>query len=195
LAKKRPFQRARDPPTAPIYTADNITYTLTGNITSSSDGIVIERDNIVLDGAGFTVQGNAESGHGIDLSNRNNVTIENINMENFNAGTYLENSSNNMVSENNGTNSEVGIYLGTSLNNNSVSGNNITGNFDGIMLYLSSDKNTVSGNNITANNLCGIYLYSSSNNNISGNKIANNYEGIDLEDYSNINSSSRANID
>ena len=46
-----------DPPTAPIYTADNITYTLTGNITADADGIVIERDNVVWEGAGYTVQG------------------------------------------------------------------------------------------------------------------------------------------
>ncbi len=48
-----------DPPTAPISTTDNIAYTLTANITSDADadGIVIERDNIVVDGANHTLQG------------------------------------------------------------------------------------------------------------------------------------------
>ena len=46
-----------DPPDAPIITYDNVTYTLTDNITSSADGIVVERDNIILDGGGYTVQG------------------------------------------------------------------------------------------------------------------------------------------
>ena len=63
-----------DPPTASIYTADNITYTLTANITVNADGIVIERDNTVLNGAGYTMIGNG-SGNGIDLIDINNVTI------------------------------------------------------------------------------------------------------------------------
>jgi len=36
-----------DPPTAPITTVDNVTYTLTGNI---YDSIVVERNNTVIDG-------------------------------------------------------------------------------------------------------------------------------------------------
>jgi hypothetical protein len=42
-----------DPPTAPISTSDNISYALTGNIVSNNDGIVIERDNIILNGNGY----------------------------------------------------------------------------------------------------------------------------------------------
>lgn len=37
-----------DPPDAPIITYDRKTYTLTDNITTSADGIVIERDDIIL---------------------------------------------------------------------------------------------------------------------------------------------------
>ncbi len=37
-----------DPPTAPISTVDNITYTFTGDM--FSDSIVIERDNIIVEG-------------------------------------------------------------------------------------------------------------------------------------------------
>ena len=46
-----------DPPDAPIVTADNVTYLLSGNINSSVDGIVIERSNVILDGGGYGVQG------------------------------------------------------------------------------------------------------------------------------------------
>ena len=45
-----------DPPTAPIQRNGGL-YTLTGNITSDSDGIMIERKNMTVDGAGDTVQG------------------------------------------------------------------------------------------------------------------------------------------
>ncbi|MCK4478072.1 hypothetical protein KAU88_06060, partial [Candidatus Bathyarchaeota archaeon] len=43
-----------DPDTAPISSSDNITYTFTDDI---YDEIVVERDDIVVDGAGYTVQG------------------------------------------------------------------------------------------------------------------------------------------
>lgn len=62
-----------DPPDAPVKTYDNVTYTLTDDIASSVNGIVVERDNIVINGAGRMVQG-SNSGIGIDLSNRRNVS-------------------------------------------------------------------------------------------------------------------------
>ncbi len=49
------------PPTAPISSVDNVTYTLTdnivGNVPVRSSAITIQRDNIVVDGAGYTLQG------------------------------------------------------------------------------------------------------------------------------------------
>jgi hypothetical protein len=48
-----------DPSDAPISSADNITYTLTDNIVgdvpADSSAVIVERDNIVVDGAGFTI--------------------------------------------------------------------------------------------------------------------------------------------
>jgi parallel beta-helix repeat protein len=141
-----------DPPDAPISTFDNVTYTLTGNITSNADGIVVERDNIVIDGAGYTVEGTMEGASeskGVDLSSRINVTVTNTKITSF---SY-----------------SYGIYLYSSLNN-SVSGNNITANWWGLLLY-SSSNNSISGNNI-ANNVYGIRLFGSSNNTIAGNVFA-----------------------
>jgi hypothetical protein len=46
-----------DPPDAPIISHDNITYALSDNIMSYENGIVVERNNIILDGNYFTVQG------------------------------------------------------------------------------------------------------------------------------------------
>lgn len=64
-----------DPPSANITSLDNVTYTFTGNI---NDEIVMERDNIVVDGIGYTVQGTGSAGsRGIDLTGRSNVTIKN----------------------------------------------------------------------------------------------------------------------
>ena len=138
-----------DPPDAPIITYDNITYTLIDNITSSEDGIIVERDDIIIDGAGYTLQGTGEYPYkGVDLSYRSNVTIKNITITKF----------------------YYGIVLYYSLNN-SVMGCSITANNrDGIWLAFSSN-NTISGNNVT-NNEHGIELSESSNNSICGNTFA-----------------------
>ena len=170
-----------DPSDAPVITYDNVTYTLTDNITSSADGIVVERDNIVIDGAGYTLQGTG-SGKGVDLSGRTNVTVQNTQIKNFDDGISLEYNSkyNSVVGNNITANNWAGIWLIDS-SNNSISGNNIANNAYGIYLYYSSNNNIVSGNNITANFCHGIVLDSSSNyNSISGNNIYLNVEGMHL---------------
>jgi len=72
-----------DPYTAPIRRDGNV-YTFTDNI---YDEIVVERDNIVIDGAGFSLQGTG-SGTGIDLSGRSNVAIQNMQIRYFDRGIY-----------------------------------------------------------------------------------------------------------
>jgi parallel beta-helix repeat protein len=175
-----------DPPTAPISTVDNATYVLTGNITTDADGIVIERNNIIIDGAGYTIQGTGVYPYkGIDLSGRSNVTIENMEIVMFESGISLYSSSNIYISENNITANEgYGIYLyGSSMND--ICGNNIYGNDYCGIDFESSFNNTVSGNNVTANDEYGIWLRESSNNNIAGNNVTNNDLGIVLSYSSN----------
>ncbi len=168
-----------DPSTAPIQRNGDV-YTLTGNITSDYGGIVIERDNIMVDGAGYALLGTyAYESRGTDITGRSNVTIKNTNIRNYDYGVFLGNSSDNTIVGNNITaNNRVGTYLyGSSYN--IISGNNITINGNiGIYLHASSNHNTISINNITANKYYGIYLYDSSNNGISGNNITNNGDGI-----------------
>ena len=117
------------PSTAPISSVDNVTYTLTNditaNVTASSSAIIIQRDNITIDGAGHTLQDSgASDSEGIDLTGRSNVTIKNMQITAFYYGIDLNSSSNNSVSGNNITsNSWAGIWLDSSSDNNSVSGN------------------------------------------------------------------------
>ena len=114
-----------DPLTTFIVTADNTTYTFAGNI---YDSIVVERDNIVVDGAGYSVHG---SGIGIDLGGRRNVTIQYTNID----GLY-------------GGYGGIRLYKSS---NNKIIGNNITGNsWYGIFIYESS-YNTLRNNGITNN--------------------------------------------
>lgn len=99
-----------DPSGAPILRQGDI-YALTGNITSDGDGIVIERDSMVIDGAGYTLQGTgAEDSKGIDLSGRTNVTAQNTQIRNFYLGIVLVSSSNNSISGNDIAHNFVGIW-------------------------------------------------------------------------------------
>lgn len=186
-----------DPATSTIH-RDGDLYTFTYNIYGS---IVVERDDIVVDGAGYTVQGEgAKDSKGIILSGRKNVTLRNMEVREFWYGIYLEYSLNSSVSGNNITanvmygiwfnessrnvvsgngvrNNGHGVYFEYSLNNN-VSGNCITDNNYGVYLYRSSN-NTLSKNNVTINNSYGMWLHESSNfNSISENSVVNNGYGI-----------------
>jgi parallel beta-helix repeat protein len=171
------------PPTAPISTADNVTYILTGNIASDADGIVIQRSNIVIDGEGYTVQGN-HTGTGVYLENIKNATIKDANVQSFWRGIEVNASSNNCIFGNNLTaNDQFGIILySTNLyswsSNNMISGNNVTANGDGILLAGGSWGNTINGNNIVASDDRGIELLGSPNNIISGNNLAAKYYDI-----------------
>jgi parallel beta-helix repeat protein len=174
-----------DPSDAPIQ-RDGDLYTLTGNITSDADGIVIERNNITLDGAGYTVQGTrAYESTGIDLQARSNVTVMNMEIKAFESGIYLESSSNNSIVGSNITNNNCyGVWLSNS-SKNSISGNNIANNGNYGVCLSKSSNNTISGNNIIANDMYGVCLSKSSNNNIVfRNNVVNNSIGIDIDESS-----------
>ena len=158
---------------------DGDIYTFNDNI---YDEIVVERSNITIGGAGYTLQGSG-GGDGFYWSGINNVTIKNTDIKNFDYGIRLYSSSHNSISGNNITaNPWGGIVLGGS-SYNSISGNKITANpwigWWGIGLLESSNYNSISGNNITNSWALGISLWFSSNyNSISGNNITNNGFGI-----------------
>ena len=192
-----------DPPDAPISTVDNVTYTLTGNVTTDGDGIVVERDNIVIDGAGYMLQGTVVYPYtGISLSGRENVTVRNVQIKNFNYGIYLHwvgfgvgfYSSSNSISGNNITNNSFGIYLGRA-NDNKIYGNNIADNSYGVFFDWAAQNNTVYGNNIENNELgicldgyiSATYKECPENNTICENNIADNTEaGVKLLGLDNI---------
>jgi parallel beta-helix repeat protein len=173
-----------DPPTAPISTVDNVTYTLTGNITCGSFGVVVERDNVVVDGVGYTVQG-TESGIGIYLSYSSNVTIKNLKIKAFYYGLYLWHSSNNTITGNNITENIVyGLYVRNSFGN-SISANNITANDDYGVWLDNSSSNTILGNTV-AKNPIGIWADRSSSNMFYHNNFINNTNQVHVTgDYPN----------
>jgi parallel beta-helix repeat protein len=130
-----------DPPTAPITkSADNLTYTLTADIDSSSDGIVIEKDNITLDGSGYTVRSiNASPPtniHGINATNRQNLQIENLIVADFyntamsyGYGMWIYNSVNVSVHDCKVRHNSYGIHVGPSCSKIKIYKNEVVESF------------------------------------------------------------------
>jgi len=138
-----------DPVSAPVQRNGNV-YTLTGNITTGGgDGIIIERNNITLDGARNVVRGTSAYGFGVYLLDRSNVTVKNLDITSFFYGIYLEVSSNNKVLSNRLTNNMHGLMICCLSNDNTVTGNNMTSNYSGI--YISSSE----GNVLRSNRIMG----------------------------------------
>jgi len=173
-----------DPSTAPIFTTDNITYTFTGSI---SDQIVVQRNNIIVNGNGYTLQGSG-SGIGFNCSGINNVTIKNTNIKNFNLGVYLRRSNNTTVFGNTITNSTYDGVMLYSCNNNTVSRNTINTitKSQGYGVWLYSCNNTTFSRNTITKSDYGVYLRSCNYTIVSGNTITNStLVGVILNKFSN----------
>jgi hypothetical protein len=135
-----------DPATVPIQRAGSI-YTFTGDLTNST--IEVQCNNIVIDGAGFKLQGNGQQWNTrITLKYRRKVIIKNINIRNYWKSIALIGSSNVVIYGNNmltGWN----IVLDSSVGNQIV-GNNIrvqeTGLGYGIKFDYGSSNNLIMGN-------------------------------------------------
>jgi len=97
-----------DPSGAPTTRKGDL-YKLTANIDSDADGLVIEKDNTILDGAGFELRGNQSVRTGISLAGRTNVTIKNLNIIGFNCGILLDSFSFNVFYHNNFMNNSVQV--------------------------------------------------------------------------------------
>jgi len=134
-----------------IQRSGNI-YTFTGDIVGS---IVIFRSGIVVDGAGYTLQGNGDR-TGIWLQAQNNVEIKNLHIRNFTHG--------------------IEFTYGMSMDgctDITISGNTITDNKYGITYWLFSGSNHILGNTIK-NNTYGVYISHSPNNVFRNNQLSNN---------------------
>jgi parallel beta-helix repeat protein len=134
------------------------TYTLTGDVAGS---LIIEKDNVVIDGAGHTVTG--ASGRGIDLSHRHGVTVKNT---------------------------KVTLEGGYTINLEAAEdcmliGNTLTGTAS-LMLgplainFLHSQRITVKDNTIT-NFSEALSLRASSGHTITGNTLTDGFSGISIE--------------
>jgi len=147
--------------------------------------IVIADDNVVLNCNGFGVRGSG-SGIGIQLVERQGVTVENCQVTNFEAGLGLRASRGNFFRGNHVfANADNGVDLGGSNDNTFVS-NTVMNNRDGIQLR-ESRLNIFDQNTVTMNRNNGFDIIGSPDNTFVQNTVAENENhGFDL-DNSNTN--------
>ncbi len=129
---------------------DGNIYTLTGNI---DDGIIVEKSDVVIDGAGYNLTGTRWIGAGVYIENSKNVIVRNLNVKVF----------------------INGIELGYGATNCRIYGNTITYcELDGILL-AHTNNNSIIGNTVTNNKEYGIrIMFPSSNNTLRDNKMYDN---------------------
>jgi parallel beta-helix repeat protein len=135
---------------------DGNVYTFTDNISISefdSYGIVVERSNIVVDGADYTLQGSAS--WGLYISTKNNVIIKNINIKSFNHGIYLNQSWDITIEKNTVSGCLWGMHLIDS-NDNTINGNTLINNRMGIKFEQSSTN--ILRNNHMSNNTYNFWV-------------------------------------
>ncbi len=140
--------------TSLIQRNENV-YILTGNI---SGGIQVQKSNIVIEGAGYAVQGNGE-GRGIDLSNGrgqdpsrpevSNVTVRNLKILNFYYGVDNVNTHGNTF---------IGNYIENCVNSFWMGG------YDNVITYNAMKNASIAinyagrSNNITKNNFVDCWV-------------------------------------
>lgn len=160
-----------DPPTAPVQRFGDV-YILASHINES---MIIERDNVVVDGAGYLLEG--EGAIGLTLFHRMNVTIKNFRIMGFLVGIKLEYTNNSTVSYSAVMNSSYdGIWLLHS-DHNIILGADVANNGYGIHIQ-DSIGNALRDNVATTCENYGIYIESSANNTISRNVATSNDGGI-----------------
>ena len=171
------------PATAPIQ-RNGDTYTLTGDIDGS---LIVERNNTILDGAGFTLQGTGDvyttMDKGVTLVGIENVVIRNMEIRAFWCGIYLDLCQNVRIVGNtitNGSENTRGIYLSQEYwaggyswpSHNAVIRNNITEQGTGISIRRTGN-NSIFENNLTDNDF-GLDLSEADYNLVVGNNIMRN---------------------
>lgn len=141
-----------------------------------NDSVGTGESNITLDCDGHSMSG-SDTGYGINVYEKDNITIKNCVVSRFSYGIYLSHSDgikliNNTVSKNG-----FGIFIHNSnantLINNTVNLNQYIG-----VWFISTANSTISGSNISNNSLGGLIFDTSGNNMITDNVLSNNDCGI-----------------
>lgn len=144
-----------------------VTYRLVQDISASGDCFLVEADNIVLDGNGFTITGDG-TGNGVKSSRNNLLTIKNLSVSNFASGLWLAGVEDVLIEDSKINGNKRGIYAGDSviskrvvIRNNEVNDNY---NINGITFYYKVEDSVIENNLINDNAQDGILLNSDTQN-------------------------------
>ncbi len=174
-----------EPATAPIERSGNI-YKLTDDIALYT--ILIQRNNIVLDGSGYLIEGNKSwmglasgwgdaGNNGIVIIGQNHVNITNLKIEGFTAGVRISGSSHiNIVG--NAFNKEAAVFdspmgIVAQASSNIRIENNIFSNINGPAIACNGTNITIKANILTdiADSIDGCIALQGPSNIITDNKI------------------------
>jgi len=162
--------------------------TISGNTISqnTNSGILLESaKGVTL--SGNTLKSNKNDGIYLTLSDENNLTNNNVLMSNSAVngtntnGINLQNSKSNIISNNNASSADHGIFFNT-CESNVVQNNKVSSNLYGIAMRY-SHKNKIIKNNADGNKEGLYFTYEDSGNTISGNNANSCDVGIHLTNY------------
>ncbi|HSU73098.1 MAG TPA: right-handed parallel beta-helix repeat-containing protein [Candidatus Binatia bacterium] len=175
-----PQEPAPEPPANTIAdiadygTADDITTcgnlvaqnnTLTTDISASGDCFTFTLDNSFLDCNGYSII-DSFSGSGVIATSRNNVTVKNCVISNFDYNIWFDDTNTSLVVNTSAQSpNQQSIHLSGSYTDRIINVSADAGNSAGIYLSL-SNNNTLTGLRVKNVVLGGLYLVDSSNNTI-----------------------------
>ncbi|MGD6933891.1 MAG: right-handed parallel beta-helix repeat-containing protein [Candidatus Bathyarchaeia archaeon] len=166
-------------------------YTLTGDISITGEhkhaGIQILKNGITIDGSQYSITTDGSGWIGVDLSEKDHVTIKNLQIVNFKHGVSLEGSSSNSITNNKiigfSGDGPSGVPTGVWVSNsqsNTIAHNTIMRNQAyGILIQASSSLNSIV-ENILEENSIGIELSYCGNNKLRANQMNNNEQSLKL---------------
>jgi parallel beta-helix repeat protein len=154
-------------------------YRFTENVLNN---ITISKSDIIIDEAGFTLQGKGNA-YGFWIRQESNITIKNLQIENFAYGIWAMECQNIIITGNTITSNHVGIELSClAPSNDSISGNTIKSNYSGIII-ASNSSTFVAGNRIEANYYGLGIIGTAQNSRIYHNSFINNTYQVSFHPY------------
>jgi len=170
-----------DPSTLPIQ-RDGDVYTLNADLNVPNAGIVIQKSNIILDGAGYTINGsNVNDSAGILITGNSDITVKNLVVKNFYYGFYVTKSNNDKFTGNTVESNVNGFYIYRDCNNTKIEGNTVRDNKNtGVWIRGSNYYSEITGNSITQNHI-GLALSGTTKTTINHNNFQNNEAHVILD--------------
>lgn len=177
------------PPDAPLQRNGSV-YIFSGDVTTDLDGLLVQRNDSVIIGNGFSILGSGTDVTGVYLVGVNNVTVSGLNVTGFDIGVLLDRVTGCTIMANHLVNNTCHIVL-QGASGNTVSGNNADlykpGSLPpcGVLAFAGATNNLVF-DNAFYNGLIGIaFLYSANSNRAVKNGVFNCTSAVFVSQSSN----------